>query len=136
MDALIGSAIMSAARMGTADAVANFARRYVLAALGAVAAAVFVTASLGCAAAALWIFAVPQVGPVGAPLVVSGIFLALALAVAMVSGRGLKRGRRPPPSPPTPDAVLADAMRLFKGQKAAALMAALVAGLAAGSGQR
>jgi hypothetical protein len=136
MDALIRSAIMAATGRGATTSVGDCARRLVVAILGAVAVGVLVAASVGCAAAALWIFTTPRLGPVGAPLVVACTLLALGIAVLTLTSRSVRRGRIPPPPGATPDVVLADAMRLFKNDKGAALMAALVAGLAAGSDKR
>jgi hypothetical protein len=133
MDALVRCAIMAAARLAPAASIADHARRLVVASLGAVAACVLGIASIGCAAASLWIFAIPWLGPAGAPLVVAFVLLAIGFAVVMLTGRRLRRRRIPPLSNAEASLALADAMRLFKDHKGAVLITALLAGFAAGS---
>jgi hypothetical protein len=133
MDALVRCALMAAARFGPVASIADHARRLVVASLGAAAACILGIAAIGCAAASLWIFAIPRLGPAGAPLVVAFALLAIGLAVVMLTGRRLKRRRTPPPSSAEASLMLADAMRLLKDHKAAVLMTALLAGFAAGS---
>jgi len=42
-------------------------------------------AALGCAVAALWIYLIPYAGPVGAPVIVAGILLALCVILSAAS---------------------------------------------------
>jgi hypothetical protein len=136
MNALISLALKVAARMGAATSIGDRARRLVVVSLGAIAVGVLMIASVGCAAASLWIFCIPRLGLVGAPLVVACILLAMSLAVLpMLTRLSAWRSRVRPPSSASPASVLAEAMRLLEDDKAAALIAALIAGLAAGSSQ-
>jgi hypothetical protein len=90
-------------------------------------------AAIACGLAALWIYAVPRVGPVGAPLVVAGTLLVLGLVVLVVMRYAMKP-RRPPPSPVgvAPEVLLAETTRILKEHKGAVLIAAVLAGLVAG----
>jgi hypothetical protein len=134
MAALIRLALEVATRMGAATSIGDCARRIVVVSLGAIAVGVLIIASVGCAVASLCIFCIPRLGPEGAPLVVACILLAMGLAVLlMLIWLSPWRSRARPPSSAAPASVLADVMRLFKDDKAAVLIAALVAGLAAGS---
>jgi hypothetical protein len=134
MAALIRLALEAAVRMGAANSIGDCARRLVVLSFGAIAVGVLMIASVGCAAASLWIFCMPRLGPVGAPLVVAGILLAMSLALLlMLPWLSMRRSGIRPPSSTAPASVLADAMCLLKDDKTAALIAALVAGLAAGS---
>jgi len=96
----------------------------------AAAAAGCAIAAVACVLAALWIYALPHVGAIGAPLIVAGVLLAMCLGVLMLMRYRLKR--RPTPPAATPALLLAEATRLFKENKGPVLMAALLAGLAAG----
>ena len=132
---VIGSAVLAFARSGAAD-MAAFARRLTITALAAALAAVLVAASLGCAVAALWIFAAPRIGPAGAALCAAAVLLALGLAVLGLGLLVAKGNRRARPAAPSPDVMLAEAMKLFVNHKNAVLVAALIAGLLAGSDSR
>jgi hypothetical protein len=122
--ALAESSAVSLARQATA----RTAR--VLAA--AAAAAGCAIAAVACVLAALWIYALPHVGAIGAPLVVAGVLLVMCLAVLMLMRYRLKRRPAPPAAGAAPALLLAEATRLFKEHKGPVLMAALLAGLVAG----
>ena len=96
-----------------------------------VAAACCGCAAIACALAALWLYVLPLVGPTGAPLVVAGVLLVMCLALTVVLRHEL-RPRPPPPPGIAPSVLLAEATRLLNENKAAVLMAALLAGLVAG----
>jgi hypothetical protein len=122
----------AAGRMGTA------ARRMTAAAWCAVLATAFAAASVGCAVTALWVFVLPEVGPVGAPLIAAAALLLLCLPLLAIVRNVLRR--RPPPLPAAavPDAaipalLIAEASRLLEENKGAALLAALLAGATAGN---
>lgn len=101
-------------------------------------AVVAVTAGIACGVAALWIYLIPVIGPAGAALSAAGVFLITGGALMLIA-RNLFR-----PSPdedmlerePLADelvGLLRDGVERHKG---ASLLAALVAGLAAGSNNR
>jgi hypothetical protein len=93
-------------------------------------------ATVACVLTALWIYAIPHVGAVGAPLIVAGV-----LFVACLAGIALMRhAMKPRPAQPTAGVTIevlqAEATRLFKEHKGTVLVAALVAGLLAGRDER
>ena len=92
------------------SAIAGVVLAIALAVLCAIAAA-------GCLLAALWLYAIPFVGLAGAPLVVAGALLLAAAGALAVANRL----RRPQPTPANPGGTMA------------MLIAALVAGIAAGA---
>lgn len=135
MDPLIRTAILAIARSGAVDMMVPSGER-LAATLCATFAAALLAVSVGCTSAALWIWAVPRFGPVGAPLAVAASLLVLGLA-ALLLMRHLSRSRRAAcRSNPPPDILLAEAMRVFKDHKGSVLLAALMAGLAAGRSER
>jgi hypothetical protein len=95
-------------------------------------AALLAVAALGCAVAALWIYLLPLLGKVGAPLAAAGALVVIAVVLLFVASRVLRTHR--PHSPAiSGDAVAADLARLIKEHKLEALVAALTAGLVAGA---
>lgn len=99
-----------------------------------VAAAICAVAAAASGVTAVWIFALPHVGPAGAPAIVAGILLAFCFALLALRRYGLKR-RAPPPGANT-SVLFAEATRLLQDHKGAVLTAALVAGLIAGRGEK
>ena len=102
-------------------------------------AAVLMVAALGCAAAALWIFTLPALGPVGAPLIVAATLSTATLGLAIAAWLILRRNRHPPGGATAPGSLLSEpllsgAMRLFNDHKGALLLAAVVAGMTAANG--
>jgi hypothetical protein len=95
-------------------------------------AALLVLAAIGCAVAALWLYLLPLLGNVGAPLAAAGALIVVALVLLLVASRVL-RGRRPDARAASGDAVVADLAQLVKGHKLETLVAALTAGLVAGA---
>ena len=124
------------ARLALAQRAGAAVERCAVAVACGLLAAIFVFTALGCAAAALWLFALPHVGPVYAPLIVAGAFLLLALVVLAVARSRLRRKRPPPLDMAAVSALLAEADPLVKQNLTSLLLAALVAGLVAGSGKR
>ena len=99
-------------------------------------AAILALGALGCAAAALWSFALPSLGPVGAPLVVAAALLVVA-AIVVATTWLATRDRRTKPAPAAgPPLLMAEATRLFNGHKGVVLLAAVVAGMVAANGGR
>jgi hypothetical protein len=123
------------ARLGVSSAVAA-ARRFSIMTLYGAFAAVAAVGMTGCLVAALWIFVLPSFGPAGAALAAAGalgllslVLIALALLVAR-GHRGASRSLR------RSDSAVIEAMGLLKEHKGAVLLAAVVAGLAAGHAHR
>jgi hypothetical protein len=107
----------------------------ITAALCAGLAIVLMLAALGCAVTALWLFTLPSLGSVGAPLVVAASLTVLALIFALAAWFYMRRNRRSPGAT-TPQLLMTEAMRLFSEHKGAVLLAAVVAGMAAANGGR
>jgi hypothetical protein len=99
------------------------------------AAAGCAVSAVACGLAALWIYALPHVGAAGAPLVVAGVLLAMCLVMLMAMRYAGKPGP-PAPRDGTPELLLAEAARLLKEHKGPVLLAALLAGLAAGKREK
>jgi hypothetical protein len=99
-------------------------------------AAVLMLGALGCAATALWIFALPSLGPSGAPLFVAASLLTFALCLAASGWIVVRHGRRKSVIAETPQLLLDEAARLFNDHKGVVLLAAMVAGMAAANGGR
>jgi hypothetical protein len=87
----------------------------------------------GCAVAALWIYLLPLLGPVGAPLAAAGALLVAALVLLLIARRVLRP--QPTTAAPPVDAA-AELTRLTRDHKVEMLVAALTAGLVAGAGNR
>jgi hypothetical protein len=132
MESMLRSVILALLSAGAGQSTETSPRRLALATLWGAATAILATAGLGCAALALWIWQIPQLGPIGASLTVSALLFAAALA-----GLGALRGvLATPAAKPSPLAagslapLLGEAQRLFNEHKGAALVVALLAGLA------
>lgn len=118
--------------------------RNIAAAAGRIAGAVlcagfmmmFFVAALGCGVAALWIYALPVVGPVAAPLVAAGALLVACLILMAIARGLLSRKRSASGSAAVPELILAEVTRLFKEHKGSVLLAAFIAGLVAANGSR
>lgn len=136
IDGMLRLATMAAAAAGKTGSIGRTTGRMTAAALCASLAAVSAVAAGGCAAVALWLWAIPHVGPVGAPLVAAGGLLVFC-AVLMIVARGiLDRRRRVAGAMPASGLRLEEVLRLFNENKGTVLLAALVAGLAAGNSGR
>ena len=137
MDVLMRGAATALAETVSAGGVGFAARRITVAAWCVALATAFATASVGCAVTALWVFVLPEVGPVGAPLVAAAALLLLCLPLLAIARSVLRR----PPSPPAtavpqaalPALLIAEASRFMAENKVAALLAALLAGATAES---
>lgn len=138
MDALMRGAAIAFAETVSAGGVGIAARRMTAAAWCAAVATALATASIGCAITALWLFVLPEVGPVGAPLIAAAALLSLCLPLLAIARSVLRRRPPLPAAPALPDAavpalLIAEASRLMGENKGAALLAALLAGATAGS---
>jgi hypothetical protein len=94
-------------------------------------------AAIGCALWALWVYALPHAGPVGAPLVVCAALVAICIAAVAAAKHSLRPGGRAVRIQPVSAASLNhDVSALFKDQKGAILLSALLAGIVAGSSRK
>ena len=136
MGSLLKLAAWALIESSKAGAVRDATIRLTAAAFCAGLAALLMLAVLGCVATAIWTFALPSLGPVGAPLVVAAALLAVILILAMAAWL-IMRHRRPRPSAAAaPQLLLREARHLFNEHKGAVLLAAVVAGMAAANGGR
>ena len=135
MAAIVGSLIKLAAwaliESGKSGGRRAATGRMTVAALCAGLGAALGLAVLGCAAVALWNYALPSLGPVGAPLIVAAALLVVGLILALASWRILCRRQPAPGDGVAPELLLSEAGRLFGEHKGAMLVAALIAGMAA-----
>ena len=136
IDGVLRLATMAAAATGKTGSIDKTTGRMTAAALCASLAAVSAIAAGGCAAVALWLWAIPYVGPVGAPLVAAGGLLVSCVILMIVARRILYRRRRVTGAMPGSGLRLEEVLRLFNENKGTVLLAALVAGLAAGNSGR
>jgi hypothetical protein len=125
----------------TEDRLARQGRKAVgkiaIVAAAALVASVGMMGAVGCALWALWIYALPLAGPVGAPLIVAVVLLALSITV-LLAARHLLRSRRRNIRlrPLLGESLSHEAATLFKDQKSALLLGALLAGVVAGSSKK
>ena len=138
MDVLMRGAEIAFAETISAGGIGVAVRRMTATVWCAVLATALAIASVGCAVAALWVFVLPEVGPVGAPLIAAAALLLLCLSLLAIIRSILRR--RPAPLPTAvvtgaaiPALLIAEASRLMEQNKGAALLAALLAGATAGS---
>jgi hypothetical protein len=108
-------------------------RSVVRVALLQAAAALCVLAAVGCAIGALWSYAAPILGGAGALLAVAGVFAVIALGALGLAWRAGKKPSRRPALGFGGDAMLGEALSLFKQHKALGLIAAVLAGVVVGS---
>jgi hypothetical protein len=107
--------------------------RLVVVALCATLAAVMMLGALGCLAAALWIYTLPSLGPVGAPLVVAAALLVVTLILVGIACRVRRPGGR---KAAAAGSLAPEIARILKDHKGTVLLAAALAGMAAASGRR
>jgi cytochrome c biogenesis protein CcdA len=126
-----------------AEAVRHAAGRVAVVAAAAVVVAGCAIGAVGCALAALWIYALPRVGAVGAPLIVAAVLAALGGGVILLLRYYKPRPRRVAPhAAPGHAALLGDLAGLaglsdvVRAQKGPVLLAAFLAGLMAGGKDR
>ncbi len=136
MGSLIKLAAWLLIESGRAGSVRAATIRMTTAALCAGLAAVLMPAALGCVATALWIFTLPSLGPVGAPLVVAATLSTVVLILATAAWLIMRHSWRRRDAATAPQLLLSEATRLFNEHKGAVLLAAIVAGMAAANGGR
>jgi hypothetical protein len=96
-------------------------------------------AGMACLITALWIYIAPSIGPAGAALVCGGIFLIVSGGLTLVARTMFGADSAAAPASVSPllaDDMVAQLRRGFEKHKGAALLAALLAGMAAGDAQR
>jgi hypothetical protein len=107
-----------------------------------VAAAAFVAslsamAAVGCSLWALYVYALPHAGPAGAPLIVAAVLVAVCIAALASASMSLRPRRRSIRVESVSAASLNhEVSALFKDQKSAILLSALLAGVVAGSSRK
>ena len=121
--------------------VAQSAARVAYGTVFAMAAAGCAIAAIACGLTAVWIYAVPRVGPAGAPLIVAGILILVCIGVLLVMRYVLGRPtvtQRPAVAvgAMTPAVLHGEARRILKQYKGTAVVAAVLAGVVAGMNQR
>jgi hypothetical protein len=141
MDVLMKGAAMAFAESTSARGIGFAARRMTVAAWCVTLATAFAIASVGCVVTALWVFVLPEVGPVGAPLIAAAALFLVCLPLLLIAQSVLRRPRQTLPARALPDAaipalLIAEASRLLEENKGAALLAALLAGATAGNPNR
>lgn len=130
---LLAWGLIESGRAGTARAATI---RMTIAALCAGLATVLMLGALGCAVTALWIFMLPFLGPIGAPLIIAAALLVAALIMAAIVWLVGRHDRRKPDLAMAPQLLLSEATRFFSEHKGAVMLAALVAGMAVANGGR
>jgi hypothetical protein len=138
MDALLRGTAAAFADTMSAGGIGIAARRITVGAACVGLATAFATAAVGCLVTALWIFVLPEVGRVGAPLIAAAALLLLCLALLVVARSILRQRPALPPATAVsgvalPALLIAEASRLIEENKGAALLAALLAGATAES---
>jgi len=94
------------------------------------------TAGLACALTALWLYLVPRIGAAGAALAVAGVLLVTSGILMLVARSMFTPDDSDEEAPAFGEELLEGLREGFEGNKSLALMAAVVAGLIAGSKQR
>ena len=136
MGSLLNLALSALSASTRNSGFASFTGRMAVVLLVAGFGALLAAGGLGCAAAALWNALLPPLGPVGAPLVVAGVTLTLAGALALVASSLMRRARPRPVEMLDTDGLLGEASRYVNEHKGAALLAAALAGVIAGNSGR
>jgi hypothetical protein len=138
MEGLVKLALMVLSEMQAANRIRAGATRTTAAAACFAFAVIAGTAAVGCGVAAVWIYLIPEVGPVTAAFLSGALLLVIALILVAVARNLVTNNAptRPAPADGTADALLGDIQGLFQRHKAPSLLAALLAGLAAGSSRR
>jgi hypothetical protein len=137
---MLGNLITMAAAL-TEDRLARHGRE-AAGKVAVVAAAAFVASmsamsAIGCTLWALWVYALPHVGPVGAPLIVAAALFAICIAAMAAARQSLRPRRRAMRAQSLSGASLVrETSALFKDQKMTLLLSALLAGVVAGSSKK
>lgn len=141
MESLIKLGVMALTGAASAGA-RHAARRAAIYLAGMIAAAILATAGIGCALAALWLGIRPEIGKVGAWLVLAAILLAAA-AVLVLALRGRRDKHEPEDLSASLQSALGDLRALteqsgeglrkaIEGREWQLVIAALLAGIFVG----
>jgi hypothetical protein len=137
MEKLIKLAVMAWSEMRWAE---RFGPRMTAATACAVFAFLAIVAAAGCAVAGLWLSLETNVGPAAASLWVALVLLVVGGGLVAAARLIFRSGSTPQTHPrggiPLGDDLLLQIQKGFGDHKAAALLSALLAGLAAGTAQR
>jgi hypothetical protein len=137
MDVLMKGAAIAFAETASTGGIGFAARRMTAAAWCGTLVTAFAVAAVGCAVTALWLFVLPEVGPVGAPMIAAAALLLLCVPLLVIARSLTRRRSTRLPATAVPDVALpvlliTEASRLLQENKGAALLAALLAGATAG----
>ena len=130
MDKIVRMALMMVARMQLAQRVARLSGAAKWAALAAICG----IGALIALVVALWVFLVSRIGPEAAALSMAG-FLALMCVVFALAARATLHPRRSIHVDPE-DRTFAELTDMFAKNKGAALLSAVLAGMAMGNGKK
>ena len=136
VSSLLGAAFSAYAQGSIGERIRISSGQLMLATLCAIVAAAAMVASIACVIGALWIFLLPRLGPVGAPLVIAGVLLTFAIILLAITRRLSRRRQAVVSAGPDPTLILGEATDLFRKHKGSMLLAALVAGLIVGNERR
>lgn len=130
----IGNILNSVVRSGAENIAAPV--RYGFIKTGAsLAAGLFFLAAIGCATTAIWIYAIPYWGEASAALIAGFVLFLIGMMVLGIGKLVLKQPVRPVTVRQS-DQVSLMMNQIFKDQKSAILLAALIAGMVASESQR
>lgn len=130
----IGNMLNSVVRSGAENIAAPV--RYGFIKVGvALAAGLFFLAAIGCATTAIWMYAIPYWGGPGAAAIAGLFLLLIGMSILGIGTLMLKQPMRRVAVRPT-DQVPILMNQIFKDQKSAILLAALIAGMVASESQR
>ncbi len=130
MEKLIKIVLMMLAEMRLAQRVSRFSGAAKWLALAALCGMV----SVGALIAALWLFLIPRLGADGAALAMGGLLAALSGLFILAARATLNPGRHRPIA--QDDDGLGDMKEMFAKHKGAAILSAVLAGLAMGNGKK
>ncbi len=140
MNPLTSSAIAALVRQGIAGRAQAAVGRLTLPLICGLIALQFTLVAIGLLAVVFWNLLLPSIGPVWTPVALAGGFLALAgIAVSVImSHRKKRRAERSRSSDVDTliEPMLAEARRFTRDNQGASLLAAIVAGVAAGIAAR
>jgi hypothetical protein len=140
MNPLTSSAIAALVRQGIAGRAQAAVGRITLPLICGLVALQFTLVAIGLLAVAFWNLLLPEIGPVWTPVAVAGAFLALAgIAASIIMVHRQKRRdeqRRSSNVDALIEPMLAEARRFTRDNQGTSLVAAIVAGIAAGLAAR